>query len=868
MERSTRLFTRFAVTAVSMSMMVAIFAGTAYASAATNITKGQGPGDVAPTATPAYAWAGSNFYVDLSITTDATSNVKQYALIFNGPGVCTLSDADTVLVTGAGECVVAGRVNSGNTYSASTDEMEISISKGTQATLTAVATPSSAVYNETVDLSTTGGTTGGSVTYTKQSGDCSVNSGAATATVTALSSPAADCVVRATMAGNSNYEAVVDDVTITVSKASQEELQVLTDLNDGTTATYVSPNGEVALSYLGGSGTGGVTYSKVSGDCTVTASTATITGGTNNCVVRATRAADDNYLQRTDDATITVGKADQAALTVLTDTTDGVAKKYGESAALTNTGGTTGGVVTYSHVSGNCAVNNGAATATVTALESPPVNCVVRATMAGNGNYNNVIDDVTITVGKADQASLTLLTAGTDGVAKKYGESAALTASGGTTAGVVTYSVTSGDCEITGLTNATVTTLAGSADNCVIRATMAGGNSYNDVYDEATITVGKADQAVLTLKTNGINGTTAAFGEAVALTTTGGSSAGAVTFVKVGVGDCDVDNTADTATVTTLAGSVDNCVVEVTMAGGENYNDVTSSTATITVGKATQATFAALAGGTDGTNAYLTTVALSYSGGSVTGTVTYAKVSGDCTVNNGAATATTTGTTNNCIVEATSPANDNYFVTTDRVTIIVSGATQATFTALASGFDALSVTSSDSTLIALSSSGGSGGGAVTFTKISGDCTVVGSTATITGYTNNCVVEATSAANGGYAVATDRVTITVSSVSLPTTSVSPTARKAGRNATVTNSGTWAANGGTLSAASYQWYQCTSPKSAVAAASAISAPGDCVLIDGATTSTWRIQGLNRRYLRVLVTRSNEAGSAYAWSATFRR
>jgi hypothetical protein len=198
----------------------------------------------------------------------------------------------------------------------------------------------------------------------------------------------------------------------------------------------------------------------------------------------------------------------------------------------------------------------------------------------------------------------------------------------------------------------------------------------------------------------------------------------------------------------------------------------------------------------------------------------------------------------------------------------VSGNTQATFTALANGDDAFTVIEGESTTVTLSSSGGSGGGAVTFEKISGDCNVAGSTATITGYANNCVVEATSAAAGGYAPATDRVTISVSSVALPTTSVSPTVRKSGKNATVTNSGTWNANGGSLSGYSYQWYQCTSAKSAVGAASSISAPSDCVAISGATTSTWRVRKVNRKHLRVLVTRSNEAGSAYAWSATFRR
>ena len=670
MERSKGFITRFAVAALSMTMMVAMFAGTANAAAATNTTKGSGPGDASPTASPTYAWAGSDIVVNLSITTDATLNVQEFWLFGSGGGICVLTDADTVTVSGPGRCTVYGRVYSGNTFDANTDEMEIIVNKGTQATLTTDAS-TGAVYGKTVNLSASGGTTSGTITYTKVSGDCSVDNASATATVTALSNPAVNCVVRATMAGNTYYESVLDDVTITVSKAAQNAFHVSASDKSVT-------NGDVVtLSSSGELGSGAVTYSKVSGDCTVSGSTATITGGTNDCVVRATRAADDNYLEATDDATIDVSKGTQASLQILTDGTDGTSAGYDTTVALTNDGGGSGtGGVTYSQVSGDCTVSG--STATITGVTT---SCVVRATRAADDNYLVKTDDATITVGKATQAPLIALT-----------------------------------------------------------------------------------------------------------------------------------------------------------------------------------------DGTDGTSAYLTTVALSYSGGSGDGAVTFAKVSGNCTVSG--TTATITGSTTDCIVEATRAANDNYYVITDRVTILVSGNTQATFTALANGYSAISVTPANSTSIALSSSGGSGGGAVTFAKISGDCTVAGSTATITGYSNNCVVEATSAAAGGYAAATDQVTITVSSASLPTTSVSPTARRSSRNAVVTGSGTWNANGGTLSAASYQWYQCTSAKSAVAAASSINAPADCVEIPGATTSTWRIAGVSRKYLRVLVTRSNAAGSAYAWSKTFKR
>jgi hypothetical protein len=211
--------------------------------------------------------------------------------------------------------------------------------------------------------------------------------------------------------------------------------------------------------------------------------------------------------------------------------------------------------------------------------------------------------------------------------------------------------------------------------------------------------------------------------------------------------------------------------------------------------------------------------------------------------------------------------DDDYNDVWDEATITVSKADQSALTLSTDGTDGTSATTGET--VGLTASGGSGTGDVTYSKVSGDCDVEGSTVTITGGTNDCVVRATKAADSNYLVETDDATITVApAVTLPTTSASPTVRKSGRNATVLSQGTWNANGGTLSAASYQWYQCTTAKSAVGAASSISAPGDCVAIDGATTSTWRVSGVNRRHLRVLVTVSNAAGSAYAWSATFKR
>ena len=353
-------------------------------------------------------------------------------------------------------------------------------------------------------------------------------------------------------------------------------------------------------------------------------------------------------------------------------------------------------------------------------------------------------------------------------------------------------------------------------------------------------------------------------GLTVALTNDGGGSGtGSYSYTRVS-GDCTVDGST-----ATIDGAASNCVVRVTREADDDYA-ATTDDATITVNKGTQASLQALTDGTNGTiAAYLELVALTTSGGSGDGIVTWAKISGDCTVDGSTATiGALSSPTVNCVVEATKAFDDDYQVATDQVTITVTKAAQDALMARTDGTDGTTATTSET--VELSTSGGSGTGSVTYQRVSGSCAMLDAdTVQITGLSANCIIEATQAADNNYFVTTDRVTITVGpAVTLPTTSVSPTVRKSGRNATVRNPGTWAANGGTLSDYSYQWYQCTTAKSAVGAASSISAPGDCVAISGATTSTWRISGVNRRHLRVLVTRSNEAGSAYAWSATFRR
>jgi hypothetical protein len=149
-----------------------------------------------------------------------------------------------------------------------------------QNTLSAVATSNSISVTGTSTLSTNGGSGSGNVTYALVSGPCSLSG--ATLTGTGVG----NCVVTATKAADSTYvSATSAQLTVAVSLATQDPLVVAASPNS------ITVNGTSTLSTTGGSGSGNVTYERVSGPCTL--SGATLTGrGVGNCVVTATKAAD------------------------------------------------------------------------------------------------------------------------------------------------------------------------------------------------------------------------------------------------------------------------------------------------------------------------------------------------------------------------------------------------------------------------------------------------------------------------------------------------------------------------------------------------------------------------------------------------
>jgi len=153
----------------------------------------------------------------------------------------------------------------------------------------------------------------------------------------------------------------------------------------------LAPSATTTLGNTGGSGSGAVTYSVVTGSCTVSGTTLTApaTGGT--CTVTASKAADASYQSATSSPiTVTVLNY-QAALTASVSATS---INAGGTAALSTTGGSGSGAVSYAVTSGTCTVSGSTLTA-----GSAAGTCAVTATKAADTNYVAVTSSaVSVTV--------------------------------------------------------------------------------------------------------------------------------------------------------------------------------------------------------------------------------------------------------------------------------------------------------------------------------------------------------------------------------------------------------------------------------------------------------------------------------------
>ena len=145
--------------------------------------------------------------------------------------------------------------------------------------------------NYTVTAPTVTGSLAGSFGYSSSNtGVISISS----STFTVAGGGSTTITANFTPTDTANYNSASTTNTVTVNKASQSAITITT-----TTATYGS---NLTLASTGGSTGGSYSYTKVSGNCTLSGAVLTPTA-TGSCVVQSSLAANANYLAETSTAT-------------------------------------------------------------------------------------------------------------------------------------------------------------------------------------------------------------------------------------------------------------------------------------------------------------------------------------------------------------------------------------------------------------------------------------------------------------------------------------------------------------------------------------------------------------------------------------
>jgi hypothetical protein len=335
--------------------------------------------------------------------------------------VATITNTGVVTIRGAGSSTIRLNVSETSNFKAGSNTATLTVNKANQAALT-ISPSSTHTFNTTRTYTIGGGSGTGAVTDSLVSGSATrtaartyrANAGSGTYTI------------RVTKAGDSNYNPRTQDFTFTMVKANQAALTI----SPSSTHTF---NTTRTYTIGGGSGTGAVSDSLVSGSATRTAArTYRANAGSGTYTIRVTKAGDSNYNPRTQDFTFTMVKANQAALTISPSSTH----TFNTTRTYTIGGGSGTGAVSDSLVSGS---------ATRTAARTYRANAgngtyTIRVTKAGDSNYNPRTQDFTFTMVKANQAALTISPSSTH----TFNTTRTYTIGGGSGTGAVSDSLASG----------------------------------------------------------------------------------------------------------------------------------------------------------------------------------------------------------------------------------------------------------------------------------------------------------------------------------------------------------------------------------------------------------------------------------------
>lgn len=453
---------------------------------------------------------------------------------------------------------------------------------------------------------------------------------------------AGTCTVTARLAGDAGASSGAEaQKTFTVAKAPQTALAF-------TSATSLAYKASLALSVAGGSTEGEVSYAHVSGGCGVNGSIVTASSGSGTCVIRATKAGDENHGEVTAESIISL-------------------RKRSQTISWTNLPARLLDVVPlglYAAVDSGLAPRFAAGPATVCEITGDdtlalkgPGTCQITASQAGDGNHEPAQDvPVSIEAGVIAQSIIwnQVLSASFGG------DDIPLTASA-TSGLAVSYAAGPGD--VCSIVSDTKIRIAG-AGQCTVTASQQGDGTHGPAEPRSKVfLVAKAPQPGLSFAIPPL-----AVGQEVTLSASGGSTGGTVTYVLADGSTAFCDWVAPGRLRGKAPGP---CTVTATKQGaGGNYDDV-SATASVEVGKGAQTALMVKA---SGVLVFPGSVGLFTTGGTGEGVVTYQVVSGPCTVAGDQLTSTGPGA---CQVTATKAADGIYDAVTSAPLVITAGGSPA-----------------------------------------------------------------------------------------------------------------------------------------------------------------------------------------------
>jgi hypothetical protein len=428
------------------------------------------------------------------------------------------------------------------------------------------------------------------------------------------------------------------DDSFTVNLVSQSSLNI-----SNVTRTTAA-NRSITLTTSGGSGSGSVTYGKTGTGCSLSGATLSVTQPT-TCTLVATKAASGIYASASSASVDFIFTA--VAQTTLKISNTIKRAGAGTTFALTTSGGLGDGLISFAATGTGCSTSSANLTSTQVGT------CSVVATKAAQGIYSAISSSpLVFTFTAATQSALVISNATLTNIASTP---VTLTTTGGSGEGAITYKASGSGCAIS-----TTTLTATRPTTCSVTATKAA----HGIYKAASSAVVRfiftlAPQESLSISNSP---TSANAGTPIALTTTGGSGAGAVKFTLTPSAGCRLSGT----TLNTTAPAT--CTLTATKAANGVYAAATSAPVTFTFSAVPQSTLTisnAITSAQKGKKITLTTT-----GGSGTGKVTYTLISGSCTISGSTLTSTTATT---CSISATKAAAGIYSAGS-------SGAKEFTFT--------------------------------------------------------------------------------------------------------------------------------------------------------------------------------------------